>query len=183
MNEGELRQANRRLLRRFLVVVVVMFGFGYALVPLYEVFCKVTGLNGKTGSIRAESVGTQLVDSNRTVMVEFMANVNGTLPWEFKATVRKMRVHPGKLYGTTYYAVNTSKRRIIGQAVPSVAPGMASKFFNKTECFCFTNQPLDAGEGREMPVRFLIDPKLPADISTVTLSYTFFEMPTHTSKN
>ncbi|MCG2634325.1 MAG: cytochrome c oxidase assembly protein [Gammaproteobacteria bacterium] len=175
MNEpGGGQRSNRTLVRRLLLVVVAMFGFGFALVPLYDVFCDVTGINGKTNRV-AEQADGLVVDQTRWVTVEFVGSVQSDLPWSFGPNDVKMRVHPGQLSETTYYAENLSDRAIIGQAVPSVAPGVAAKYFRKIECFCFSQQELAAGARRDMPVRFVVEPGLPPEIGTVTLSYTFFE--------
>ncbi len=159
------------------VFALAMFGFGYALVPLYDVLCDITGLNGKTGEITAESVSELVVDYDRTVTVEFDTNVNSALPWKFKAVDKKLVVHPGKVTEAVFIAVNTSASEITGQAVPSVAPAQASLYFNKTECFCFSRQTLAAHEQKEMVVRFVVETDLPKKISTLTLSYTFFVAP------
>jgi cytochrome c oxidase assembly protein subunit 11 len=156
---------------------VGMFGFGYALVPLYKVVCQYTGLGGRTGTITAEAAAAQGIDAKRSVLVEFDTNVNGALPWAFAAGQRSVRVHPGEITEVSFIVENTSGRAIAGQAVPSVTPAKASPYFNKTECFCFTQQRLAAGERREMPVRFVVGPELPPSVTTVTLSYTFFEVP------
>ena len=156
------------------VFALAMFGFGYALVPLYDVICDVTGLNGKTGAITAESVSELVVDYDRTVTVEFDTNVNSDLPWQFKAVDKKLLVHPGEVTEAVVVAVNTSAAEVTGQAVPSVAPAQASLYFNKTECFCFTRQTLAGHEQKEMVVRFVVEADLPKKISTLTLSYTFF---------
>lgn len=157
------------------LLAMAMFGFGYLLVPLYEKFCEVTGIGGRTGDAVAVESLTTTVDTSRRVTVHFDATVNSALPWRFEPTQRMMEVHPGKLYETTYVAHNLSDRPVIAQAVPSVAPGRAALFFNKTECFCFTEQLLEAGEAREMPVRFIVDPGLPASTSLVTLSYIIYK--------
>jgi len=154
-----------------------MFGFGFALVPLYSVFCDITGLNGKTGRIDAEHALTAQVDRDRLVTVELLGSVNSDLPWEFRPMVRQLRVHPGEVTEVHYLARNRKDSRVTGQAVPSVAPGLAAKYFNKTECFCFTRQTLQAGEAKEMPVRFVVDPALPEDVVRISLSYTFFQAP------
>ncbi|MGD2056756.1 MAG: cytochrome c oxidase assembly protein [Gammaproteobacteria bacterium] len=174
MDSTELSAANRRIVRRLAVVVLGMFGFGFALVPLYDVFCDVTGLNGKTGRIAAEEALTRRVDEQRLVTVEFLATVNSDLPWEFRPLAHRIQVHPGEIREVHYFARNRAEHMIVGQAVPSLAPGLAAKYFNKTECFCFTQQTLGPGEGREMPLRFVVDPDLPADVRTVSLSYTFY---------
>ncbi|MDH3646998.1 MAG: cytochrome c oxidase assembly protein [Gammaproteobacteria bacterium] len=164
-------QPDFNLTGKLVVIVAAMFGFGYLLVPMYDVFCELTGLNGKTTQTAVEV--TESV-TDRRVAVEFMATVNQNAPWEFRPSVSKMLVQPGKLYDTTFFAKNRTEQALIGQAVPSVAPGQAAKHFQKTECFCFTEQKFDPLEGRDMPVRFILDPELPAHIETVTLSYTFF---------
>jgi cytochrome c oxidase assembly protein subunit 11 len=156
---------------------IVMFGFGYALVPLYDVFCEITGLNGKTGIISQEKAGTISIDEDRLVTVQFDTNINGDLPWAFKSSKNKVQVHPGQITDVLFVVENQADIPVIGQAIPSVAPGQASLHFNKTECFCFTQQTLGPHERKEMLVRFVVDPALPRKISTVTLSYTFFMMP------
>ena len=166
-------RANRKTARRLAVVVLAMFGFGYALVPLYDVLCEITGLGGRTGVVTAGALdGT--VDTSRTIKVQFLGTVSSQLPWEFRPSVSWMEVHPGQVYETTYFARNLSPTATVGQARPSVAPSVASLHFNKTECFCFVQQEFAPGEARNMPVRFVLSPDLPADIATVTLSYTFF---------
>jgi len=175
-------QANQRLLRRLLLAVLAMFGFGFALVPLYDVFCDITGLNGKTSNQAVANVAGP-VDNSRTVTVEFLASVNQTAPWEFKPQVAKMQVHPGEFYQVDYYAKNLTGQALVGQAVPSVAPGLAAQHFQKIECFCFSRQAFEPSEGRDMPVTFRIDPDLSPDISTVTLSYTFFKLEDGTLQN
>ena len=166
-------RANRRTAARLAIVVLAMFGFGYALVPLYDVLCEITGLGGRTGVVEASALDGA-VDTSRTVKVQFLGTVSSRLPWEFRPTVASMEVHPGRVYETTYFARNLSPAATIGQARPSVAPSVASLHFNKTECFCFVEQEFAPGEARDMPVRFVLSRDLPAEISTVTLSYTFF---------
>lgn len=151
-----------------------MFGFGFALVPLYDVFCELTGLNGKTGVVQASALDGA-VDESRLVTVEFTANVNSGLPWEFAPVNYKMKVHPGKVYEASFIARNLAAATKVGQAVPSVSPATASRYFDKTECFCFTAQRFESGEQRELPLRFVVGKNLPSEIKTVTLSYTFFE--------
>jgi cytochrome c oxidase assembly protein subunit 11 len=160
MESGDLTAANKRIVTRLVVVVLAMFGFGFALVPLYDVFCEITGINGKTGRIAAEDALTRQVDENRLVTVEFLASVNSDLPWEFRPLVRKVRVHPGEITEVKYFASNKTGDPVAGQAIPSVAPGQAAKYFNKTECFCFTRQTLGPKEGKEMPLRFVVDPEI-----------------------
>jgi len=165
--------ANRKIIRRLLFAVVGMFGFGFAMVPLYNVFCDITGINGKTGG-RVAVVDIE-PDMDRTVFVEFIASVNQSMPWDFRPEVTRMEVHPGKMYRANYYARNRTDEAMVGHAVPSVTPGVAALHFKKTECFCFTEQRFSAGEGRDMPVMFMVDRELPEEIEVVTLSYTFFE--------
>ncbi len=159
------------------VIAVAMFGFGYLLVPLYDVFCEITGLNGKTGRVDEQAVVDRYTpDTSRTVKVQFVANNNLGMPWQFGPVEATMEVHPGKVYTTAFTAHNPTTRDMIGQAVPSVAPGKASRYFNKTECFCFDQQPLAAGETKEMPIRFIVDPNMPRDVETLTLAYTVFDV-------
>jgi len=160
--------------RAMAFVTLLMFGFGFALVPLYDVFCEITGLNGKTGRVEAAALAGQ-ADLSRTVTVEFVTSVNGALQWEFAPDVTRMTVHPGQLYEASFTARNVSSAPTAGQAVPSVAPNTAALYFNKTECFCFTRQEFSAGESRSMPVRFIVDRNLPDQVRTITLSYTFFD--------
>ena len=153
-------------------VALGMFAFGYALVPLYDVICDVTGLNGKTGRVEVERGAN--VDTSRWVTVEFTGNSMGGLPWEFRPQQKTLRVHPGQTAVAYYEAHNTTDEAITGQAVPSVAPNKAAAYFKKIECFCFTRQTLAARETRQMPVRFTVEPNLSRDVHTVTLSYAFF---------
>ena len=157
------------------LVAVAMFGFGYLMVPIYNVLCDITGINGKTGQISQSQARLAEVDQNRLVTVQFDTNVNPALPWEFRATQFKQTVRPGEIAETRFIVVNKSNKPVVGQAIPSVAPEQASLFFNKTECFCFINQVLAPGEKKEMVVRFVVDADLPEKISTMTLSYTFFK--------
>ena len=161
-------------LGKMVVVALLAFGFTFSLVPLYRLACeKVLGIRLERGAVEPGKAGTAKV--TRTVKVEFDGGVNSKLPWEFQPQQLSMEVVPGEQYQTTYFARNTSDRDIVGSAVPSVAPARASGYFNKTECFCFTAQTLKAGESRDMPVRFIVDPNLPDDVKTITLSYTFFK--------
>lgn len=164
----------RAMTLKLVVLTAAMFGFGFLLVPAYEVFCDITGLGGRTSGEAATGVA-EAPDRDRTVRVEFIASVNNQGPWEFRPEVGSMTVHPGEMITTTFWARNNRDRDVIGHAVPSVAPGTAARYFNKTECFCFTEQAFGPLEGRDMPVIFIIDPELPAHVETVTLSYTFFD--------
>ena len=163
---------NQSIVRKLLLLTVAMFGFGYALVPLYDVFCDITGINGKTGE-RVET-SSQVVDKSRLITVQFVASLNENMPWEFTPVVNKIQVHPGESTKIEYRARNKTDFEIIGQAVPSVAPGQAADYFKKTECFCFTEQKLAANEEKLMPVIFTVDSDLPEHIKELTLSYTFF---------
>lgn len=167
-------RANLRSAGKLSLVVLAMFGFGFALVPLYDVFCEITGLNGKTGVVEASSLD-EVVDETRLVTVEFTGSVNSRLPWAFAPIRQKMKVHPGKIYDASFIARNLGPVAKVGQAVPSVSPATASRYFDKIECFCFSAQRFESGEERELPLRFVVDTELPEEIKTVTLSYTFFE--------
>jgi cytochrome c oxidase assembly protein subunit 11 len=173
---GKRRNSKERNIRRtglkLAAVALGMFAFGYALVPLYNVICEVTGLNGKTG--RVEVQAENAADVGRWVTVEFTGNSMSGLPWEFRPQQKTLRVHPGQTAVAYYEARNTTAEAITGQAVPSVAPNKAAAHFKKIECFCFTRQTLAARETRQMPVRFVVDANLPRDVHTVTLSYAFF---------
>lgn len=163
------------LLVKLALVVVGMFGFGFALVPIYDVFCEWTGLNGKTGG-RVEYSASQEINVERLVTVQFTASNNASMNWTFEPMVHQVEVHPGELTEIRYFARNPGTTRMVGQAVPSVSPLKAADYLRKTECFCFTQQVLEAGEAIEMPVLFYVDPALPADVSKLTLSYTLFDV-------
>ena len=172
MKGVELQAANRALVRRLVVVVIGMFGFGFLLVPFYEKICEVTGIRDLA---RADDVTNTQVDTSRRVRLEFDANTRN-LAWEFRPRERAIDVHPGELRQVIYDVVNTTDRPVTGQAIPSYAPAVAGRHFKKLDCFCFTTQTLAPGERREMPVVLVVDPALPADVPVVTLSYTFFEV-------
>ncbi len=173
--------SNGRVIARLMLIVFGMFGFGFALVPLYDVFCDVTGLNGKTGD-RVEFATPPAVDKSRTIRVQFVANLNETMPWEFRPVEKSVEVHPGEPTKIEYVARNITHHAITGQAIPSVAPGQAAAYFQKTECFCFSEQTLAAGEEKVMPVIFIVDSALPKDVNELTLSYTFFIKPTQNTQ-
>jgi cytochrome c oxidase assembly protein subunit 11 len=166
---------HRELSLKLAALTVGMFFFGFALVPLYDIFCYLTGFGGRTA--RAAVEVEENVDQSRVVRVEFVASVGQTAPWEFRPTVSSMLVHPGQLYQTDFFAQNRTTRHISGQAVPSVAPGLAAQHFKKVECFCFTEQAFEPGEGRDMGVTFMVDRALPAHLDTLTLSYTMYALP------
>jgi cytochrome c oxidase assembly protein subunit 11 len=180
-----VRRENWKMLGKLGVVALGMFAFGYALVPLYKAICEMTGINvlalaerqlpgdGGAGKPIKLPANTQ-VDMSRTITVEFDANARG--PWEFKPATRSLQVHPGELATVMYEFQNVQNRRMAAQAIPSYAPRQAAAHFNKLECFCFNQYTLDPGEKKQWPVAFVIDPKLSKDVSTITLSYTFFEV-------
>jgi cytochrome c oxidase assembly protein subunit 11 len=165
-------RANRVLLLKFTLVAVVMFAFGYLLVPFYEQICKAVGLCDIDAP---DEIRNTQIDSTRTVRLELDANVN-KLPWQFRSDTPIVDVHPGQLMNLLYEVENTSDRPMTGQAVPSYGPPLAAEYFKKLECFCFTKQSFAPHERRQMPVVFVVDPKLPKDVATITLSYTFFEV-------
>ena len=176
---GALRD-NRLMLRKLALVAALMFGFGYALVPLYRAICNALGINvlslserETSGVSRAPAANTQ-VDLSRTITVEFDANARG--PWDFKPAKRSLEVHPGEMATVMYDFRNRQNRTMAAQAIPSYAPMQAMAHLNKLECFCFSEYTLKAGESKQWPVVFVIDPKLPKDVKTITLSYTFFEV-------
>jgi len=162
------------LVKKLVLTVFAMFGFGFALVPLYDIFCEVTGINGKTSSVAAAS--STYVDDSRLVTVEFIARTQGQLPWRFEPVVKKMKVHPGQMHQVNFEVANLSASNMVVQAVPSVSPGVAATYFNKIECFCFNQQPLTQGQVASLGLQFYIDKELPEQYSTVTLSYTLFDI-------
>lgn len=153
-----------------------MFVFGFALGPLYSAICEATGFNGKFNGMVANAAEPVQVDSSRTVKVQFVTTVNGGRDWKFHAEQSSVEVHPGEFYTVNFYAENTEDHAVVAQAVPNIAPWNAASHLRKTECFCFNNQPFKAGEGKKMPVRFMLDPALPKSVDEVTLSYTFFDV-------
>jgi cytochrome c oxidase assembly protein subunit 11 len=182
MSDDVQQKKNSAGLAKMVVVAIFAFGLTFALVPLYRIACeKVFGI--RLERTAAEGVADAKVPAaKRVITVQFDGGVNSKLPWDFTPNQVTMQVVPGEQYETTYHARNTAQRTIVGSAVPSVAPARASGYFSKTECFCFTAQTLQAGEVREMPVRFIVDPNLPADVKTITLSYTFFKNDTLTAQ-
>jgi len=164
---------NRRLILHLAVLALGMFAFGYLLVPLYTIMCKITGIGGRTNVVAATVTETH-PDISRLITVEFVAVLNEQAPWEFRPTVSSLQIHPGQLYNTAFFARNLTDGVLVGSAVPSIAPGLAAKHFIKTQCFCFTQQNFTAGEARDMGVQFMVDPGLPEYIDHITLSYTFF---------
>lgn len=169
------RNANQKLVAALILGAVGMFGFGFALVPLYDVLCDALGINGKTQST-ASVYQPITVDKSRTVTVEFVSQVQSDMPWTFTPQVNTMQVHPGELIRTHFVATNLSTKHIVGQAIPSVSPGQGAAYFNKTECFCFNQQALKAKAEANLPLIFFVDPQLPESISTLTLSYTLYNI-------
>ncbi len=166
----------RRLSWMLAMVAVGMLGFGYALVPIYNVMCKALGINGKTNEKPIAYDGSDPIDKSRWVTIEFVTSRNNQMPWDFQPLVKKIRVHPGDINRIAFYAKNNSDHAMVVQAIPSVSPGLAAKHLKKTECFCFTQQELDAGESMDMPVLFHIDKDLPKEVNEMTLSYTMFDI-------
>ncbi len=169
--------SNNKLTIKLLLATVLMFGFGFALVPLYDVMCDALGINGKTSEVAAIQPTGMVPDTSRLIHVEFMAHVNPDMPWEFKPEVISMDVHPGEVVQTEYHAFNQSGEKLVGQAVPSVSPGNGAAYFNKIECFCFNQQSLGGGQRAQMPLIFYIEPDVPDSIHTLTLSYTLYKLP------
>ena len=177
---NNLGALNKQILLKLLLLAVLMFGFGYALVPLYKALCEVTGINVVTSknnygvrAYGASKPGNTQVDYSRTITIEFDSNSRG--PFAFKPVKNFLEVHPGEMHEIVYEVVNTLDRPVAAQAIPSYAPKTATEFFTKIECFCFQEQALTPHQIRQMPVVFIVDPNLPKDVKTITLSYTFFE--------
>ena len=173
MSTESLRAENRLVLRKLVVVALVMFGFGFALVPIYKKICETAGIYDLQS---ADEVRNTQVDATRTLTIEFDANTRD-LPWEFRPLQKSIRAHPGEMVQIVYEVRNTTSAPVVGQAIPSYGPQAAGQYVKKIECFCFRRQELQPNETRQMPVQFVVDPQLPQDVSTITLSYTFFELP------
>ncbi|RJG03557.1 cytochrome c oxidase assembly protein [Noviherbaspirillum sedimenti] len=180
--DAPTRKLNAKMLGKLVVVAVMMFGFGYGLIPVYKKICEITGINILTpNDMKVEGVGNTQVDKSRTITIEFDGNAQG--PWRFRPTVASIQVHPGEMVQVVYEVVNTQSRAIDAQAIPSYAPQQAAAHFKKMECFCFKQQTMGPNEAKQMPVVFFIDPALPRDVKTITLSYTFFEVAGPTKKS
>lgn len=158
------------------LIVVGMFGFGFALVPLYDILCEITGLGGRTGGEYTYDPATMQRDSSRLIRVNFITNTNAGMPWKFWSESGGVRVHPGELKEVNFYVTNTTNRRMVGQAIPSVVPFKAAAYFHKTECFCFNSQVLEPGETIAMPMRFIVGPELPRNVESISLSYALFDI-------
>ena len=165
---------NLKTASRLLLMALFMFGFGYLLVPIYDILCEVTGLNGKTGVVQAEYTQSVQADKTRRVKVQFVTSVSAGLPWAFRPVVKDIEVVPGVVTSVNFEATNLADTPIFGSAVPSVSPSVASKYLNKTDCFCFVRQRLEAGQKKIMPVAFIVDGRIPKHVDLLTLSYTFF---------
>lgn len=163
------------LLRKLALVVLAMFGFAFALVPLYDVFCRITGLNGKTDD-RPATTERAVPDNTRSIQVEFLAHADARMPWEFSGETVRLSVRPGEVKLVNYRVFNPTEHTMVGQAVPSVSPGPAAAYLKKVECFCFNRQELQPGQSKLMPLKFYIDPALPDDINTITLSYSLYDI-------
>ncbi len=170
----DIAQKNAKLVRVLVLVVVGMFGFGFALVPLYDVLCELTGLNGK-GDKQAAKESSYPIDNKRAVTVEFLTTLNGATPLVFRAETKRLKVNPGKYYTVNFFAENKSARTITSQAIPSFSPGRVANYFEKVECFCFKEQVFQPGEVKTMPMRFTVKPDLPQEYQNITLSYTLFD--------
>ncbi len=180
MNESlKPRVSHRRVIVNLLLVAAFMFGFGFAMVPLYNVICQITGIGGKV-PLTAAQQSAEHVDTARLVTMEFLTNTNQYMPVEFHTEQARLEIHPGQQYRVLFYARNERDVAMVGQAVPNVAPGIAAAHLHKLECFCFNKQVFQPGEAKHMPVVFYVDDELPASVQTITLSYTFFDV---TDKN
>ena len=173
--ELTVQEKTTKTVKKLMLIVFAMFGFGFAMVPLYDVFCDLTGLNGKTNTSAAvyEADG---IDRSRVVKVQFISRNAKGIPWQFEPMINEVTVHPGEMKLVKFYAKNESTMDIVGQAVPSVSPGRGAVYLQKIECFCFNSQPLKANEDVEMALQFYVDPDIPSDISTLTLSYTLYDI-------
>lgn len=184
--DNKPEKTHGRLISKLTVVVFAMFGFGFALVPLYNMVCDAFGINGRfleiqdgsytaeKGSVKGRELATRK-DLERTVTVQFTTMLNQNMAWEFKTMTRTMKLHPGEIKQVKFYARNKTDQTVVAQAVPSLAPSQAVKYFTKMECFCFNQQTFQPGEAKEMPLVFVVDPDLPKNVNTITLGYTFFD--------
>ena len=170
------RKSVHKLAAKLAALVVGMFGFGFALVPLYDVLCELTGLGGRTGGPYAYVAANAVPDRSRLVKINFITNTNAGMTWEFKAESGGVRVHPGELTEVSFYVHNPTDRTIVGQAVPSLVPQSAAAHFHKTECFCFERQTLGPGESLSMPMHFIVAPELPKNVQSISLSYALFDV-------
>jgi len=168
------KRANRKLVRALLIMTAGSFAFGWALVPLYDVLCRAAGI-GNAEAKAGKSTVEEAVDPNREVTIEFIAEPASVGSFDFRPKVASMRIHPGKLYDAEFHARNLTNVASVAQAVPSISPTGTARYFHKTECFCFSPQKFAAGETRDLPVRFIVDPQLPRDVDKLTLAYTIYD--------
>ena len=174
LNQDQRKRANRKLVLALLIMTAGAFAFGWALVPLYDVLCRAAGI-GNAEAKSGKSVVRESIDPNREITIEFLGQPASVGSFDFRPKVASLRIHPGKLYDTLFYAKNLTQVASVAQAVPSISPAGTAKYFHKTECFCFSPQNFAAGEGRDMPVRFSVDPGLPGNVDKLTLAYTFYD--------
>lgn len=174
--EQSQRTVHSKLTMKLLLAVVAMFGFGYALVPLYDIMCEQLGINGKTSEVAATIPNALEVDTSRVIRIELMSHINSGMHWDFYPNKQVIDVHPGEVIQTHFVAKNRTEQAMVAQAVPSVSPGMGASYFNKVECFCFNQQPLAAQQQTDMGLLFYIEPDVPDNIHTLTLSYTLFDI-------
>lgn len=170
-----IESENKKLVKKLVLVPVAMFCFAFALVPIYNVLCDATGLNGKPSLEAYDPLNVGPIDTSRTITVEFVTTVNEQNPWEFRASKQRVELHPGEVTELSYYVKNLTDKDMVVQAIPSVTPGLASSHLKKIECFCFSRQELPASGERDMPLKFVLSPKIPKHINTLTLSYTLFD--------
>jgi len=171
-----MNQSSLRTVRKLIMLALGMFGFAFALVPLYDLLCELTGLNGKTAGAYVYDPARESVDETRTVRVIFITNTNADMPWKFWSEKGGVEVHPGELHTVNFFVTNPTDKVMVGQAVPSLAPGLAVDYFHKTECFCFERQVLQPGETMEMPMRFIVGSELPGHVASLNLSYSLFDV-------
>ncbi len=171
-----MQYSNRNVLVKLILLAVAMFGFGFALIPIYNSLCKNFGINGKVQLERQAQSTPAEVDANRILRVEFVATNNSSVPWEFYPKIHFVELHPGEMYKLSFYAENKTNHKMIVQAIPSITPGVAAKYLKKTECFCFAQQTLNGHEAMYMPLLFHVDKDIPKYVNTITLSYTLFDI-------
>lgn len=171
-----MQNSNRRLLVWLFAIAIGMFGFGFALIPIYNTLCKNLGLNGKVNLQRQGKAQALALDKDRILKVEFVATNNSSVPWKFYPMVKKVEIHPGEMSKLSFYAENKTNHKMIVQAIPNVTPGIAAKYLKKTECFCFAQQTLNGHEAMYMPLLFHVDKAIPKKIKEITLSYTLFDI-------
>jgi cytochrome c oxidase assembly protein subunit 11 len=182
MSENKPTSTIKGTVLKLALVVGGMFCFGFVLVPLYDVLCKVTGLNGKTNGTAYQAVDVK-VDTTRQIKVQFVATNNAGMTWKFGPNDAMLTVHPGEPTSTSFFAANPEQQLMVAQAIPSIAPSRAAEFFHKTECFCFRQQTLEGGQKIDMPMRFIVDQALPPDVHTITLTYTLFDVTQRVAAN